>query len=173
MNYRKQSSIRLRWLARRARQLYRLLRSEFASKSGQPRSAIFAQELEPRVLYDASPLGAVADTDPAEPLDLSETTFFTDLDSANTDDWVINPISPDFWTESTAPASLDSEFDPSSAPGGVELIAIDIRVLATDSLLENLAALDQGNESLEVIVVDAESNGINLISERLKSLRNV
>ncbi|MFO0455132.1 MAG: choice-of-anchor C family protein, partial [Planctomycetota bacterium] len=173
MNYRKQSSIRIRWLTRRVRQLCRLLRTEFANKTGQQPSGIFAQELEPRVLYDASPLGAVSESDIQEPLDLADTTFYEDLDSAAPDEWTISPDDSALWIEATPPVGLDPEHDSLLPSGTVELLAIDLRVLATSSVVENLAALDQGSEKLEVIVIDAESNGINLVSERLKSLRNV
>ncbi|MFM7564345.1 MAG: DUF4347 domain-containing protein, partial [Planctomycetota bacterium] len=173
MNYRKQPSTRLRWLARRVRQLCRLLRTEFANKTGQMPSGIFAQELEPRVLYDASPLGAVGEPDVQEPLDLSETTFYEDLDSVAPDEWTTSPDDSTFWIEATPPVGLDPEQNLLLPSGTVELLAIDLRVLTTSSVVDNLAALDQGSDKLEVIVIDAESNGINLISERLKSLRNV
>ncbi|MFM7115145.1 MAG: DUF4347 domain-containing protein, partial [Planctomycetota bacterium] len=50
---------------------------------------------------------------------------------------------------------------------------IDARVLTRDSLLEDLSAFDQGSNPVEVMVIDADANGINAISKRLKTHRNV
>ncbi|MFM7564876.1 MAG: DUF4347 domain-containing protein, partial [Planctomycetota bacterium] len=173
MNQRKPTSERLKWLARRVRGLYRLLRAEFASKTGKEHCGIFVQELEPRVLYDASPLGAAFPSDPTEPPELPDSTLYQDADLSLPFAWTANPLAPEFWDE--PPLPLPQEQNTLSLPPAesVELIAIDTRLLNQESLLDNLMALDDGSKSIEVIVIDPETNGINLLSERLKNTRNV
>ena len=173
MNQRKPTSERLKWLARRVRGLYRLLRAEFASKTGKEHCGIFVQELEPRVLYDASPLGAAFPSDPTEPPELPDSTLYPETDLSLPFAWTANPLAPEFWDE--PPLPLPQEQNTLSLPPAesVELIAIDTRLLNQESLLDNLMALDDGSKSIEVLVIDPETNGINLLSERLKNTRNV
>jgi hypothetical protein len=173
MNQRKPTSDRLKWLARRVRGLYRLLRAEFASKTGKEHCGIFVQELEPRVLYDASPLGAAFPSEPTEPLELPDSPLYPESDFSLPFAWTANPLTPELWDEPALPAPTDQDALALPPAESVELIAIDTRLLNQDSLLENLMALDDGSKSIEVLVIDPETNGINLLSERLKNTRNV
>ncbi|MFM7565057.1 MAG: DUF4347 domain-containing protein, partial [Planctomycetota bacterium] len=140
--------------------------------NGKPFVAIDALELEPRVLYDASPLAAAL-PEPIEPFDPTDYTPTAEHDLGPLPEWVLNPLDPQLWEPALPEAmNVPSSIEPLDQPG-LELIAIDARVLTRDSLLEDLSAFDQGNNPVEVMVIDIDSNGINAISERLKTHRNV
>ncbi|MFN6206648.1 MAG: DUF4347 domain-containing protein, partial [Planctomycetota bacterium] len=177
MNERKFNPRTSRWIPRRVRVLYRLLRTEFAKKTSQPVDRIFAHELEPRVLYDASPLAVAFPGDSLDVNEQPEQNLFPDTQIQPLFDWADVPLTPEL-VEPSSPhqAAVGSELSSlyaEQASSSVELLAIDSRILQSESLLDQLTSLDHGYRNLEVIVVDPDSSGVNVLSERLKTLKHV
>ena len=124
-------------------------------------------ELEQRVLYDASPLTAVmqpAPFDMVEPVDVAELMVGQDVGADIEVDEFSQPVADDL-------NSIESEFN---SDDGFAAVSGEARQLVViDSGVENheelIASLDG---SSQVLLLDANQNGIEQITQTLRSSQN-
>lgn len=158
------------WVARRATGVRLFLQRELARLQGHQATAIHVQELEARILYDASPLAVLVSPEPSDAADLDSPQL--DLSGSSPElGWDFGPL------ELLIPIddAIVPEFTatPSELATPLDLVVIDSRVAGHEELLGELHLLQSAGQPLDVIVLDRQQDGIEQVSLHLQTLRNV
>ena len=131
--------------------------------------------LEERVLMSASPMAMVAEvamvaveSSPVAATDTG-TNSAASTENIESSDLYVQGQSDTANAEATSENSENGDA-PAEAVRGIELIVIDSRVQDADTLLANLLSTDR---DFRLLRLDANSDGLTQISERLEQLRNV
>ena len=127
-------------------------------------------KLEERVLMSASPLAMVAEvaTIAVDSSSIANPAITSDFDLASAEMGEFNNVEMSFMAGTDADNANGSVT--SATARGIELIVIDSRVQDADTLLENLLNTDR---DFRLLRLDANSDGLTQISERLEQLGNV